>query len=42
MGGDKDAHQQRWAAWLWWGNLIQFLDAAGGDGAQLAVTTLGG
>ncbi|GAA1801279.1 DEAD/DEAH box helicase [Luedemannella flava] len=42
VGGDKDAHQQRWAAWLWWGNLIQFLDAAGGDGAQLAVTTLGG
>lgn len=42
VGGDKDAHQKRWAAWLWWGNLIQFLDAAGGDGAQLAVTTLDG
>jgi len=38
---DDDAgHRRRWAAWLYWGNLIQFLDAAGGDGTQLARTTL--
>jgi hypothetical protein len=37
---DDAAHRRRWAAWLYWGNLIQFLDAAGGDGAQLARTTL--
>lgn len=37
---DEDAHHRRWAAWLYWGNLIQFLDAAGGDGAQFALTTV--
>ena len=23
---DEQAHERRWAAWLYWGNLIQFLD----------------
>lgn len=35
-----DGHQRRWASWLYWGNLIQFLTDAGGDGAQLTRTTL--
>ncbi|WP_204009133.1 hypothetical protein [Virgisporangium aurantiacum] len=37
---DDPDHQRRWAAWLYWGNLVQFLDAAGGDGAQLALSTV--
>jgi hypothetical protein len=37
-----DGHRRRWASWLYWGNLIQFLTAAGGDGAQLARSTLDG
>ncbi|MBT8225375.1 MAG: DUF1998 domain-containing protein, partial [Dactylosporangium sp.] len=37
--GDPD-HRRRWAGWLYWGNLIQFLDVGGGDGAQLTTTTL--
>jgi hypothetical protein len=36
----KEAHERRWAAWLYWGNLIQFLPDSGGDGAQLAWTAL--
>jgi replicative superfamily II helicase len=37
---DTQAHKRRWAAWLYWGNLIQFLDELGGDAAQLAFTSL--
>jgi replicative superfamily II helicase len=37
---DDPGHRRRWAGWLYWGNLIQFLDSGGGDGAQLAMTTL--
>jgi replicative superfamily II helicase len=37
---DAKAHERRWAAWLYWGNLVQFLDDGGGDGAQLAWTGL--
>ncbi|MGH3279154.1 MAG: helicase-related protein, partial [Trebonia sp.] len=37
---DPAAHKARWAAWLYWGNLLQFLPASGGDAAQLARTTL--
>ncbi|GAB1641447.1 helicase-related protein [Krasilnikovia sp. MM14-A1259] len=33
-------HRRRWAGWLYWGNLIQFLDFGGGDGAQLATSEL--
>ena len=37
---DVDAHKRRWKAWLYWGNLVQFLPDQGGDGAQLALSTL--
>jgi replicative superfamily II helicase len=37
---DPAAHKARWAAWLYWGNLIQFLAESGGDAAQLARTAL--
>jgi hypothetical protein len=37
---DTEAHKRRWAAWLYWGNLIQFLPELGGDAAQLAFTSL--
>ncbi|MEU8425074.1 DEAD/DEAH box helicase [Micromonospora sp. NPDC048835] len=33
-------HKDRWAAWLAWGNVIQFLGNGGGDAGQLAVSTL--
>ena len=39
---DEQAHERRWAAWLYWGNLIQFLDEGGGDGVQLTWTGLDG
>ncbi len=41
------AHRRRWASWLHWGNLLQFLDVPqaggrqGGNGRQLAHTALG-
>ena len=35
-----DGHKERWAAWLAWGNVIQFLTAGGGDAGQLAVSAL--
>ncbi|WP_055482043.1 DEAD/DEAH box helicase [Sphaerimonospora mesophila] len=38
--GDEETHRRRWAAWLYWGNLLQFLDAGAGDGGQLALTGL--
>ncbi|QBI56457.1 DEAD/DEAH box helicase [Streptomonospora litoralis] len=37
---DADAHKRRWASWLYWGNLVQFLSAENGDGAQLALSDL--
>ncbi|GIG60578.1 helicase [Longispora fulva] len=37
---DEAAHRRRWAAWLYWGNLVQFLEDGGGDGVQLAYSTL--
>ncbi|MEV6769686.1 DEAD/DEAH box helicase [Nocardia sp. NPDC051030] len=37
---DSDAHKQRWAMWLYWGNLLQFLDFGAGDSAQLALSIL--
>lgn len=33
---DADGHAESWRAWLYWSNLLQFLDHAGGDGVQLA------
>lgn len=37
---DKEAHWRRWRAWLYWGNLVQFLDYGAGDGDQIAFTNL--
>ena len=37
---DEAAHKRRWASWLAWGSLIQFLDHGNGDGRQLAASTL--
>ncbi|HUN37673.1 MAG TPA: hypothetical protein VMU95_37240, partial [Trebonia sp.] len=34
------AHRRRWAAWLHWGNLLQFLTGPDGDGRQLAYSRL--
>ncbi|POM26101.1 putative ATP-dependent helicase Lhr [Actinomadura rubteroloni] len=39
---DVDGHERRWLAWLYWGNLVQFLAYGGGDGGQLAFTALDG
>ncbi|MEU6536854.1 Zn-binding domain-containing protein [Streptomyces sp. NPDC047000] len=39
---DEKRHQRRWRAWLYWSNLIQFLEHGGGDGAQLTTTLLDG
>lgn len=39
---DSGARGRRWAAWLYWANLIQFLGYGGGDGVQLAWTGLDG
>ncbi|MBX6751842.1 MAG: hypothetical protein IRY85_19655 [Micromonosporaceae bacterium] len=37
----EDAHRLRWAAWLAWSNVIQFLaDDLSGDAGQLAYSTL--
>ncbi len=38
---DEEAHKNRWKAWLYWGNLLQFLPGQNGDGAQLALSTSG-
>ena len=37
---DEEAHRRRWRAWLYWGNLMQFLDYGAGDGDQIAYTNL--
>lgn len=31
-----------WLSWLWWGNVVQFVSAGGGDGMQLASSNLDG
>ncbi|MEV6590494.1 DEAD/DEAH box helicase [Streptomyces acidicola] len=37
---DEVAHRRRWQAWLYWTNLLQFLNEGDGDGAQLVTSTL--
>ncbi|MFF3595644.1 DEAD/DEAH box helicase [Kitasatospora indigofera] len=37
-----EEHKQRWRAWLYWSNLLQFLPEAGGDGVQLTTGQAGG
>ncbi|MFJ3627529.1 DEAD/DEAH box helicase [Streptomyces albidoflavus] len=34
---DEETHKRRWRAWLYWSNLLQFLEHGGGDSAQLTV-----
>lgn len=34
-------HRLAWRAWFYWSHLIQFLADAGGEGVQLAVSTIG-
>lgn len=42
LGGDERAHRRRWQAWLYWTNLLQFLNDGEGDGIQLAASGLAG
>ncbi len=42
IGADEDAHRRRWHAWLYWTNLLQFLNEGEGDGVQLATSLLPG
>ncbi|MDX3230160.1 DEAD/DEAH box helicase [Streptomyces sp. ME19-01-6] len=42
VGGDENAHRRRWQAWLYWTNLLQFLNEGEGDGVQLAASQLPG
>ncbi|MFD0902095.1 DEAD/DEAH box helicase [Actinomadura sediminis] len=37
---DTTAHKRRWASWLYWGNLLQFLDHGEGDSGQLALSEI--
>lgn len=39
---DTDSHKRRWRAWLFWSNLLQFLEHGGGDSAQLTTSQLAG
>ncbi|MET8354538.1 DEAD/DEAH box helicase [Micromonospora sp. NPDC005206] len=36
----SEGHKERWAAWLAWGNVVQFLTNGGGDAGQLTVSAL--
>ncbi len=40
IAADPEAHKRRWQQWLYWGNLVQFLDFGAGDSGQLALSTL--
>ncbi|PJJ04986.1 hypothetical protein BX264_5419 [Streptomyces sp. 2333.5] len=39
---EEPAHKRRWLAWLWWGNVLQFLEHGGGDSTQLTSGMIGG
>jgi hypothetical protein len=38
----EEAHKRRWRSWLYWSNLLQFLDTGGGDAVQLTTGRLDG
>ena len=38
----EEAHKRRWRAWLYWSNVLQFLDTGGGDAVQLTTGRLDG
>ncbi|MER5783693.1 DEAD/DEAH box helicase [Streptomyces mobaraensis] len=40
VAGDENTHRRRWQAWLYWTNLLQFLNEGEGDGVQLASSQL--
>ena len=40
VAADENAHRRRWQAWLYWSNLLQFLNDGEGDGVQLASSGL--
>lgn len=42
VSADEAAHRRRWKAWLYWSNLLQFLDAGEGEGVQLTTSLLPG
>ncbi|MEW2040987.1 Zn-binding domain-containing protein, partial [Streptomyces sp. NPDC005534] len=39
---DEATHKRRWQAWLYWSNLLQFLEQGGGDSGQLTTSLLDG
>ncbi|MFD6467181.1 DEAD/DEAH box helicase [Streptomyces goshikiensis] len=39
---DTKPHRRRWRGWLYWSNVLQFLDHGGGDSAQLTSSLLDG
>lgn len=39
---DEDAHKRRWQSWLYWSNVLQFLERGGGDSVQLTTSLLEG
>lgn len=39
---DEPSHKQRWRSWLFWTNLLQFLEHGGGDSVQLTTGLLDG
>ncbi|MFJ9843661.1 DEAD/DEAH box helicase [Kitasatospora sp. NPDC101155] len=39
---DEPTHKQRWRSWLFWTNLLQFLEHGGGDSVQLTTSLLDG
>ncbi|WP_435286235.1 DEAD/DEAH box helicase [Streptomyces bacillaris] len=42
IDADEAAHRRRWQAWLYWSNLLQFLDGGEGEGVQLTTGMLSG
>ncbi|MFD7276003.1 DEAD/DEAH box helicase [Streptomyces sp. NPDC059862] len=42
VSADEPAHRRRWQAWLYWTNLLQFLNEGEGDGVQLTASLLPG
>lgn len=39
---NEQIHKRRWRAWLYWSNVLQFLEHGGGDSAQLTTALLDG
>ncbi|HEX5567729.1 MAG TPA: Zn-binding domain-containing protein, partial [Streptomyces sp.] len=42
IAANEAAHRRRWRAWLYWTNLLQFLNEGEGDGVQLTAGQLPG